>query len=416
MKKKLLDRRGAAIELAIMMMVFSIFITTIILTTALLQNEHKTKAQLGIEQDIFLEQLGEEFVNAVLNGEGNTGWLPDGYEGIDITLGDAKKHNWSDYVITKVTCVEDGKRTRTCLSCGAQETEILVKAKGHHIEGATCKQNSGECDRCGELVTLSIEHSINWENQAQCGQGLVAKGICTVCEETIERNLSGLEHEWSKKVLLEATCDDPGIEEHTCVHCGEVKKVDVPALGHVWDEGIVTTEATAEIHGIKKYTCLLCQVPNEEYVHCWNEGELTENTPCREQSKITRKCTCTDDGEECSELLVEMLPLEPHNFDESNICSVCGAGRYNYVLTVMTAGKNAYKLYIQETNSDLSTIDIPEETEPEISAPGETLPETTEPEETEPDVVEICGTVVLKIALEWEATSNVYKITEWSKK
>ena len=84
MKKKLRDRRGAAIELAIMMMVFSIFITTIILTTALLQNEHKTKAQLGIEQDIFLEQLGEDFMNVVCRSEKKMeDWKPS-YKGREL--------------------------------------------------------------------------------------------------------------------------------------------------------------------------------------------------------------------------------------------------------------------------------------------------------------------------------------------
>ena len=99
MKKKLLDRRGAAIELAIMMMVFSIFITTIVLTTALLQNSHKAKAELGIRQDILLEQLGEDFVDAVIGEEDMSRWLPK-YEGVTITHDTAQTHSYESGVCT----------------------------------------------------------------------------------------------------------------------------------------------------------------------------------------------------------------------------------------------------------------------------------------------------------------------------
>ena len=58
--------------------------------------------------------------------------------------------------------------------------------------------------------------------------------------------------------LKEATCTEAGVKVYTCTVCGDTKKEEIPATGHVWDEGKVTTEATTEAEGVKTYTCTIC--------------------------------------------------------------------------------------------------------------------------------------------------------------
>lgn len=51
---------------------------------------------------------------------------------------------------------------------------------------------------------------------------------------------------------------EAGVKVYTCTVCGDTKKEEIPATGHVWDEGKVTTEATTEAEGVKTYTCTIC--------------------------------------------------------------------------------------------------------------------------------------------------------------
>lgn len=60
-KKMLSDRKGVAIELAILMTAVCLAVTTIVLSTALLQYENKVQAQQRMEESIVLEQIVEKF-------------------------------------------------------------------------------------------------------------------------------------------------------------------------------------------------------------------------------------------------------------------------------------------------------------------------------------------------------------------
>jgi hypothetical protein len=73
----------------------------------------------------------------------------------------------------------------------------------------------------------------------------------------------------------------------------------------------------------------------------------------------------------------------------------CGARRNHYILTVLTAGKDAYKLHVQEIDAEQNPTKIPEDSSGRVEA---------------------CGTVMLRVALTWDGAREVYTITEWSKK
>ena len=60
---------------------------------------------------------------------------------------------------------------------------------------------------------------------------------------------------------VEATCTEAGYTGDTyCTVCGEklADGEEIPALGHSWDEGVVTTRPTGAAEGVKTFTCLRC--------------------------------------------------------------------------------------------------------------------------------------------------------------
>lgn len=61
-----------------------------------------------------------------------------------------------------------------------------------------------------------------------------------------------------KDVVTAPTCTEKGYTTHTCA-CGD-SYVDTytDALGHAWDEGKVTKEATETTQGSMTYTCTRC--------------------------------------------------------------------------------------------------------------------------------------------------------------
>ena len=422
MKKKLLDRRGAAIELAIMMMVFSIFITTIILTTALLQNEHKTKAQLGIEQDIFLEQLGEEFVEAIRNGNVEE-WLSQ-YDSENIIKGEFKPHRWNDVVIP-ASCTQDGQKVSTCQDCGEQKIEILEKAPGKHNIVDLVEKKDPTC------TTTGIE-----------------KGYCDICMQNDVINvIDAREHKWSAEPTkkVEATCTEDAYDSYVCVVCGEQEKRFIEGTANHNNKESHNNQCNIQYNsctGLATYQCSVCdnsyalsyQLPkghnygdleddpnqeedckkirtckdcgNIEYVedHLWGEYMSVLPKSCTEDGKLKRTCSVCD----AKEFAVD--PATGHSFD-NNKCTVCHITG-GYTLTIVTAGENSYLFDVKKIEAE----SIKDENEPddegysqgEAGNGGEDVPPVTE---------EHCpagGTIVLKITV--AQRDGKYVITEWSKK
>ena len=66
-----------------------------------------------------------------------------------------------------------------------------------------------------------------------------------------------------------ATCTEAGLTDgEKCKTCGEIlkKQEEIPALGHDWNEGKVTREATTLAAGSKEYTCKRCGATKEEEI------------------------------------------------------------------------------------------------------------------------------------------------------
>ena len=100
----------------------------------------------------------------------------------------------------------------------------------------------------------------------------------------------------------DATCTTTGYTGDTyCKDCNE-KIADgevIPALGHTWDDGVITTAPTCENAGVKTFTCTRCNETKTEAVNA------TGHTPVQIPEK---PATCTEPGHKAG-----------------TKCSVCGA-------------------------------------------------------------------------------------------
>lgn len=147
------------------------------------------------------------------------------------------------------------------------------------------------------------------------------------------------EHDYKETILKNATCTETGEKELICDICGDSKNENIPAIGHIWDEGKITKEATCEADGIKTCTCTSCGVTKTEKINalghkivkdeavaatCETDG-LTEGSHCLVCGKVLeeQKTIKATGHTEVVDARVEAT-CESEGKTEGSHCSVCG--------------------------------------------------------------------------------------------
>lgn len=224
-------------------------------------------------------------------------------------------HAWNAGVVTQeATCTEDGERVYTCEVCGETRT-AAIPATGHTEEeaeeiAATCTEAGRTagvyCAVCGETLMgmeeiPALGHTWGeWTvvTPATCKTGGVEERICSVCGATETRTTEPTDHVPEVRNQAEATCAGDGYTGDTyCTVCGEVLQIGerIPATDHVWDEGVVISEATCIHKGIIKYTCTTCGEKNYE--------ELPMGAHTGGKANCCQRAICSVCGEEYGELV-----------------------------------------------------------------------------------------------------------------
>lgn len=200
---------------------------------------------------------------------------------------EALGHDWADMTVYDATCTGQGLRQKVCNRCGAYGAVEVIPAKGHMEEVIPAVEPT--CEETG--LTEGVKCSV-------CGEILVA-----------QEEVPALGHDWDEGVVTtEATCETDGLMTYTCgndpshtrtevipatghtpvtdkavapscegtgltegSHCSVCNKVlvaqeEVPALGHTWDEGVVTVRPTYNSAGEKTYTCTVCGAVKVEII------------------------------------------------------------------------------------------------------------------------------------------------------
>ena len=270
-----------------------------------------------------------------------------------------KEHDYGEWVLDQApTCKKYGVRHRICKNCGDREVDVLDKVD-HSWElvsttPATCiigEIQHYKCSVCGETkdVTLSNplgEHS--WDNgkvtkEATCTEDGEKTYTCTVCNTTKTKVIPATGHQHKEvRNAKKATCTEDGYTGDTyCTDCNTKLESGtvINKLGHTWDNGVITKEATETEEGVKTYTCKTCGETKTEKIpvtsHHLDQGTITKKATCTENGEKTYHCTDAD----CDKTYVETIPATGHKFDswktvkaqsiysgavQERICNACG--------------------------------------------------------------------------------------------
>ncbi len=123
----------------------------------------------------------------------------------------------------------------------------------------------------GEIVTKNVttkvpvrprQHNLvdDTENShpATCTVDGVAAQKCSYDCGYTESTPIPAAHTWGDPVTVAATCEVDGSITRTCAVCNATDTTLIPATGHTWDDGVVTTAQTCVDNGVKTYTCTVC--------------------------------------------------------------------------------------------------------------------------------------------------------------
>ena len=225
-------------------------------------------------------------------------------------------HIWDNgKVTTKPSCITPGVKTYTCTVC--QKTKIEeIPATGHqhtevrNVKEATCTKEgyTGDtyCTDCGEklsdgkiLPKKDHDYEVKEHKDATCTKAGYTLFICKNCGDEKREEIPAAGHLHTEiKNAKEATCMKAGYTgDMYCKDCGEkISSGEVIAkLAHTWDEGNVTKEADCKETGVKTYTCHKCGATKTEDIpmteHTWDEGEVTTAPTCTKPGVRTYTCS-----------------------------------------------------------------------------------------------------------------------------
>ena len=179
-------------------------------------------------------------------------------------------HDWGEWTVTtSPTCTEKGEEKRTCKRDGCNATETRkIEVLGHDWSEWT--------------VTTFPTCTEKGEEKRTCKR----EG----CNETETRKIDATGHTEVIDAAKAPTCTETGLTEGKhCSVCNEVLVAQevIPAKGHSWNEGEITTSPTCENAGVKTYTCTVCNETKTEAIAA--TGHTSVEVP-------EKPATCTEAG------------------------------------------------------------------------------------------------------------------------
>lgn len=166
----------------------------------------------------------------------------------------------------------------------------VLTACGEHVHtwiDATCTSPQ-ICSECGEETGEPIEHSISeWTTtkEATCSEVGISSGICSSCNETIEKEIVTIAHtpgEW--EVTTAATPTSNGVRSLPCSICGETMETESFSLSPEEFKAMCKTYSYTEIaRNPQTYRGTYAKYTGE-VVQVMEEGNL-----CNLRVNITRK-------------------------------------------------------------------------------------------------------------------------------
>ena len=202
------------------------------------------------------------------------------------------------------------------------------------------------CSLCGAVSSSDSDtftsgeplgHDLGeWTDTATCtAPGTRSRG-CSRCEYTETEASDALGHNWGEYGADSATCTTGGQRTRSCQRegCSATDTVETEALGHLWNDGEVTTEPTCSQKGVKTFTCQRegCGATQTEEIdtiaHSYGDWQTVSAATCTAKGKRQRTCTVCNHVEE--EELAPLSASGEHQWGEWNVtkeadCGVTGS-------------------------------------------------------------------------------------------
>ena len=160
----------------------------------------------------------------------------------------------------------------TCTVCGATDpsyTSGECPAGGDHNLGSyqvyygSSTQHGRICSKCSQWVVIENH---NWSEWLDSGDG-------SHCYRECESNCGVSNQTQSHTIVTlpgrDATCTTSGLTTGSqCTSCHVLlqEQETIPALGHSWNSGTITTAATCTTAGVRTYTCSRCSATKTETI------------------------------------------------------------------------------------------------------------------------------------------------------
>ncbi len=233
------------------------------------------------------------------------------------------------------TCTEDGLRIWKCEYCDKVQFEVLT-ATGHVTEmiviDATCSSYGTvtvQCTVCDEVISSEVGTAFDPEkhnvadgviNAPTCTEDGNQVGYCQDCNEYAVVVLPATDHDWDNgHTAQQPTCTEDGVLAYLCRNgnCTSENYDSIPALGHTWDDGVVTAPTCTE-SGYTAYTCFVCGDTYMEDVvdalgHTWCESDVVDPTCCKDGHTVYSCAACPEtrfDGSVAFSAKVEYATLD----------------------------------------------------------------------------------------------------------
>ena len=275
-------------------------------------------------------------------------------------------HTWNaGEVTTAPTCTESGIKTFTCETCGETRTEE-IKATGHTVVvdnavDPTCTKTGltagSHCSVCNETIKVQEEIPVlghTWNDgeittAPTCTEAGVKTFTCEICGDTRTEGIKATGHTAVDDEAVAPTCTKPGLTAGShCSVCNEVLQAqeEIPALGHTWNAGEVTTAPTCTKTGVKTFTCETCGDTRTEEIKATGHTVVVDNAvePTCTKTGLTEGSHCSV----CNEILTaqEEIPALGHTWDDGE------------VTTAPTCTESGIKTFTCETCGETRTEEI----------------------------------------------------------